>query len=89
LEHLARHRPVQRERRGEVAAAQAGHERGGLPVPVRGRIDQALAARVAARTVRRGPGLVEELEAARIHIALPAPPAPSLASDKPVLLGGP
>jgi hypothetical protein len=91
-EHLARHWFIEHERRGEAVAAQAGHEGGGLPMAVRGRIDQARAsgaATIAARHVGGRPGLIEEDEAARVHITLPDPPAPPLFRDVgPVLLGG-
>ena len=77
---------------GEPMATQAGHKGGGLPVPVRGRIDQPLAARaaaIAAGHVGGRPGLVEEDEAARVHVALPdAPVPPLLGHVGPVLLGG-
>ena len=72
---------------------QAGDEGGGPPVAVRRGVDQALAPRaaaVAARHVGGGAGLVEEDEARRVHVALPAAPAPALGGDVgPVLLGRP
>ncbi len=90
-EHLAPHGPIQHERSNDPILAQASHEGGGEPVPVRRRIDDALSARrpaITAGHVGSGSGLVEEHEAARIHIALPAPPAAALLRYiGPILLG--
>ena len=56
-------------------------------------VDQALAAGtapLAAHHVRRSPGLIQEHEAVRVHVALPDPPASAIVGDiGPVLLGRP
>ena len=92
---------VEQAGRVDAVAAPGGEEGRGLPVAVRDRVDEALAARgpaVAAGPVGFGPSLVDEDEAGRIDAALigsPACPMPadvrpvSFARDERLLWNGP
>lgn len=72
--------------------AQGGHERQGLPMAIRPRGNQALAARAAAVVpghIGLGPRLINEHEPAGIKPALSTLPAGALPGDiRPLLLGG-
>ena len=74
----------------EAARGEAADEGGALPMAVRDRAVQALAARAAAvapRHVGGGPGLVDEDQPRRAQRGLPGPPVdPPLGDVGPVLL---
>ena len=75
-----------------AVVAQGGHERQGLPVALRPRGDQALAARAATVVpghIGLGPRLINEHEPVGIKPALRPLPAGALSGDiGPLLLGG-
>ena len=76
----------------KAVVAQGGHERQGLPVAIRPRSDQPLAAGAAAVVpghIGLGPRLINEHEPTGIKPALSALPAGALPGDiRPLLLGG-
>lgn len=76
----------------KAVVAQGSHERQGLPVALRPRGDQPLAAWAAAMAaghIGLGPRLINEHESAGIKLALRALPAGALPRDiRPFLLGG-
>ena len=75
-----------------AVVAQGGHERQGLPVAIRPRSDQPLAARataVATGHIGLGPRLINEHKPAGIKPALSTLPAGAVPGDlRPLLLGG-
>jgi hypothetical protein len=76
--------------RDESRLASAGHESRDHPMAPRFGIDQALAAGAppkAPRHAGRRPGFVKKHKAARVHAALPHPPAAVLLGNRPVPFG--
>ena len=92
LEDLAGHRSVDHERCDDAGATQAGDEGGGAPVPLRCRVDQALAPRTPALAADHGgrrTRLVEDDKGGGAHGALPDPPALASGGDvRSILLTG-
>jgi hypothetical protein len=92
LEDLAGHRSVDHERCDDAGATQAGDEGGGAPVPLRCRVDQALAPRTPALAADHGgrrTRLVEDDKGGGAHGALPDPPALASGGDvRSILFAG-
>lgn len=92
LEYLTIHRPVEDQGRDNTVMAQAGHECGCAPVPVRRAANQSLptpAAAMASVHVGFGPGLVNEDQTLSSETMLIVAPPPACGGDvRPVLLVG-
>ena len=92
-EQLAVDRSIEHAGSDQAILAQTGDEGGGVPVPVRYRIDQPLARcrpAVEPDHVGLGPGLVDEDQPARVKRRLALTPfRTGLGDVRPILLGRP
>lgn len=91
-EHLSVHGAIDHQRGSHTIMAQASNERGGLPMPMRGRSHAALAAPgapVAACHVRAGGRLIQKDQPVWLQATLPGPPLLArLLYVGPILLAG-